>query len=53
LPIDDEVGFKDALEYCIELGSSEYYKLSKNAFNYGKRISNSKSDIDSLIQLFK
>ena len=52
IALSNERGFIDALQYCINLDKDQYEFLSRNAFEYGKRMSNSAQDIQNTYELF-
>jgi len=45
-------GFKEALQYYTNLDKREYDILSRNAFNFGRKVSNRSEDIRNNIELF-
>ncbi|MEH7214276.1 glycosyltransferase [Priestia megaterium] len=45
--------FIDSIQYCTDLDDKTYQKLSLNAFEYGKRVSNSKDDLKANLSLFE
>lgn len=51
LALNNETGFIKALQYCIDLKIEDYDILSRSAFEYGKRMSNSTVDIENMYEL--
>ena len=47
----DENRFINAIQYCVNLSNEQYNILSKNAFEYGKKLSNSIDDINQAFRL--
>jgi len=53
LPLDNDKKFIEAIQKFIDMNKKEYMSLSINAFNYGKKISNSNKSIERTKLLFK
>ena len=52
IALSDDDRFIGALQYCIDLNKREYDLISKNAFEYGKDMSNKEDDIIRTCELF-
>jgi glycosyltransferase involved in cell wall biosynthesis len=52
ISLSDENRFIDAIQCCVNLNNEQYNILSKNAFEYGKKLSNSIDDINQAFRLF-
>jgi len=52
IALSDEDRFIEALQYCIDWDKGEYDSISKNAFEYGKKMSNKEEDIRKTYELF-
>lgn len=53
IKLKDEDRFVEVLQHCVDMDNEEYKALSKNAFEYGKKMSNSTDDILKSYELFK
>lgn len=53
IALSDEIGFVEAVQYLINIDRDEYNNLSRNAFEYGKMVSNKQEDIRMMYELFK
>lgn len=53
IDLKDENKFIGVIQNCVDLNNEEYMILSKNAFEYGKKISNNNEDIESYYSIFK
>lgn len=52
IALSDEDKFRKVLKHCMDLSKEEYTSLSMNAFEYGKKHSNSQDDISKAYELF-
>lgn len=52
ISLSDENRFIDVIQCCVNLSNKQYNILSKNAFEYGKKLSNSIDDINQAFRLF-
>lgn len=52
IALDDAERFKTVLQRCVDLTQEQYALISKNAFEYGKKMSNSEVDIIKTYELF-
>lgn len=52
IELNDSVGFKIALKQFVEMTQTEYDDIAKNAFEYGKKTSNSETDLRNSLSLF-
>jgi len=52
ISLSDENRFLNAIQYCVNLNNEQYNILSKNSFEYGKKLSNSIDDINQAFRLF-
>ncbi|OCA84924.1 hypothetical protein A8L44_09405 [Bacillus sp. FJAT-27986] len=50
--LKDEVEFVNSIQTCVNLDEKDYRIISKNAFNYGKQMSNSAHDVQESFRLF-
>jgi glycosyltransferase involved in cell wall biosynthesis len=51
LALSNDTGFIRALQYCTDLKKDGYDILSRSAFEYGKKMSNSNMDIENMYEL--
>lgn len=52
IALNDEKKFMNVIQYCVDLNSEEYKVLSKDAFEFGKKVSNNKEEIKNYLFLF-
>ncbi|PEZ03466.1 glycosyl transferase family 1 [Bacillus sp. AFS018417] len=52
ISLKDEKRFIEVLQHCVDLDNKEYMVFSEKAFKYGKKVSNSKLDIQQTYNLF-
>jgi len=52
IALNDAERFKAALQCCVDMTREQYALISKNAFEYGKKMSNSEVDIIKMYELF-
>jgi len=52
IALNDAERFKAALQCCVDMTREQYALISKNAFEYGKKMSNSEVDIIKTYELF-
>ncbi|MGN1401812.1 MAG: glycosyltransferase [Bacillus sp. (in: firmicutes)] len=48
----DENKFVNCLQFFVDLGGQDYIEMSKGAFNYGIKKSNSSQDVEDTVDLF-
>lgn len=52
IALNDAERFKAVLQRCVDMTQEQYTLISKNAFKYGKKMSNSEVDIIKTYELF-
>ncbi|MCC3648461.1 glycosyltransferase [Cytobacillus oceanisediminis] len=52
ISLENEKAFIDVLQYCVNCDNKDYQIMSKNAFEFGKEMSNRKEDIEKTYKLF-
>lgn len=52
IALNDAERFKAVLQRCVDMTQEQYALISKNAFEYGKKMSNSEVDIIKTYELF-
>lgn len=53
IQLNEEKKFASVIQYCVNLNDKEYQQLSESAFNYGKKKSDEKEEINKVFSLFE
>lgn len=50
--LSNEDKFIEVLQHCVDMGDEDYQTMSRNAFEYGKKLSNKKEEVMRTYNLF-